>query len=131
MPVAISRPRVDLIRCLCLHLLLSTTKIHSHHPPGQILHTLLVGQPRFGAAVQLPYLGTQGVLFLQLIGVVESGGSSVVVVPVGKGRIPQQLISSLGIGGGEIQIGAWGIVGLEVCIGVCKVREVGGRQICG
>lgn len=48
------------------------------------------------------------------------------VVPIGEGRVSQQqLISSQWIGGGEIQIGTWGIFGLEIGTGGGNVSEVG------
>ena len=46
-------------------------QIHGHHPPGQILHPLLVRQRLLGPAVESPYLHGKGIFLAHLVEVVE------------------------------------------------------------
>ena len=73
-------------------------QIHGHHPPGEVLHALMVGQLGLRLAIQLPYLRRERVLLLHLIGMIETGAGGV-VSPVGeKGFAQQVLTGQAGLG---------------------------------
>lgn len=71
-------------------------QIHGHHPPGQILHALLVGQLGLGPAVELPYLGAQRIFLLHLVGMDEVGAGGI-VAPVGKDRLAEDIPRGLAV----------------------------------
>lgn len=76
--------------------LLLAFQVHGHHPPGQILHALLVGQLALGATVQLPHLGAQRVLSLHLFRVIEVGAGGV-VAQVRKDGVVQDILAGLAV----------------------------------
>lgn len=59
-------------------LLLCAAHVKSHHAPGQVGHALGVWQLRLCARVQLPDLGAQRIVLLQLRGRLGAGGIGVV-----------------------------------------------------
>ena len=76
-------------------------QIHGHHPPRQIFHPLLIGQLRFGLAVELPYLVAKGVILPHL----RKVGVSDIVLPVGKDGLAKDLLASLVVLWCQIQVG--------------------------
>lgn len=64
-----------LLPLLFLLLLLALAQFEGHHPPGQVLHALLVRQLLLGLAEELPDLGGQGILALHLLDAARRRGA--------------------------------------------------------
>lgn len=58
-----------------LLLLLALAQVEGHHPPGQVLHALLVRELLLGLAEELPDLGGQGILALHLLDAARGPGA--------------------------------------------------------
>lgn len=123
------------IPCRLRTLLFLALQTHGHHPPGQILHALLVRQLRFSPRIQLPYLCSQRIFPLHLVRVAHAG-SGCSVVPFGKKRIVEELAGAMGgirrtHGGTKRRILGYsvGVIEIErrrVSIGIVTRKSLGG-----
>ena len=87
---AMVRSSLSNVPCL---LSLLALQVHGHHSPGQVLHSFLIWQLRFGLAIKLPYLGTKRVLFFHFIGVTKVGARGV-VLPICKEALAEKVFAS-------------------------------------
>jgi hypothetical protein len=82
---------------------LGSPHIHGHHPPGQILHALGIGQLRLCARVQLPDLRAQRVVLLHLLGRLHTGAAGIVAKRREHGVLQHAAAGSV-LGGREVHI---------------------------
>ena len=99
-PVVRTRAACPKTNVPCLLSLLSL-QIHCHHPPSQIFQSFLVWQLRFGLAIKLPYLRSERILPLHLIGVAQLGTGGV-VLPIRKEAVAEKVFSSLLVFGRDV-----------------------------
>lgn len=80
---------------------LGSAHVHGHHPPGQILHALCIGQLRLCARVQLPDLGAERVVLLHLLGRLHAGAGGI-IAKRWKDGVVQHAVAGSVLAGGKV-----------------------------